>query len=254
MKNRLEHKFRRFFVLFPATIGCLSVLILNPKALQINLATQKVEIHAEQVLIEPAAASIAGDSLNQFIQNTQNTIVGLPNDPSDSLKLKGQCVTLSKSFLAFLGLPDPWRTWANDKYSNFSYYSMSLFAQGANSIMDHSGVASDGPYKGKAFTATFISNVEDLQAGDVVATQFMSVYKVSHTGIATGNKDPNRFELYNANWDDGVVSDPQMAHKSWISKSRFYGAIRIRFANEATGGTSNESSNYIAPILQLLSN
>jgi hypothetical protein len=217
---------------FAISTFCVTTSV-NPKIVLQIAQNQRIEI------IQKASATVAGDKLTQFINDFNGKIVPEPNGYSS---LDGQCVSLVQYYLKNY-LKYPINAWPGSGNS-YAKTAFDAFQNNSNT----NPFPKSGTINGVAFTATAVTNMDDLQAGDVVLTKEYSVSgygTTSHTGIATGNKNSTQFELFNQNWYD--ISNAQTGHYSWLSKSSYwYGAIRIRFANEGVVSPVLIDSVYLA--------
>jgi hypothetical protein len=159
--------------------------------------------------------SYASEKFTSFVNQFYNQSL---TDPAGYLK--GECVSLTKRFISYLGL---WydSTWVGSG-NNYSQPAFDLFKSGQNEVLNHIGVVN-----GKKYTTQIITDYTQLQAGDLVFTNTFtySGMTTSHTGIANGSSNASTFQLFNQNWTGGDTG--LNAGYDSLNKSLFRGAIRV---------------------------
>lgn len=181
---------------FDTTIIKLRTPVVVEKKITFAKTNNIVQNNNAQVNSSSIESSNLSEQLSSFISSTK----GISQHDGNGWSM-GQCVSLVKRWQQFIGARSGF--WPGN-YPAPAYYSF----LGGNSSM-----APSSP----SFRVVVVSDVNSIQAGDILITTGYP----SHTGIATGGKGNNTFDIYDQN--SPVGSSPRF---NTYPKSMFIGALR----------------------------
>jgi hypothetical protein len=168
------------------------------------------------------------DKMSQFITQFSGKRTPDPNG-----QILGQCVSLSKQWQYFIGVPfGIWPGGDDPSYSPAGFFPNAYKSSDwglpipsfASWERGQQGMAPPAPgYTIVKLGGNGLGNadVEKLEPGDLVVLRPGSGF-TTHTGIATGNKNATQYELFDQNWD-AKLGAPRL---SKYDKVTFWGAFR----------------------------